>query len=317
MISKFGQRIKLEVFDKGNRLIFDSSGLRVDFHVIRISGYNRAKFSIYNLNDDTVKELGNGERYVRLSTALHDEEFSILIDNLFVSNALRETLVPNNVTSLFCYDALRANTLEKKVGFTTTNTTLEGIIKAAIRKLNKAVSLEFVDFPDDKLNYKPPKPISQWDGTVENLLKSLGKEYDFKYFIFDDALKLMYQPDEGNISKSGLDKREATVVLDSNNLKNNPKIGPATLQVTSNLDTNIVPTAIVDTSNLITAAVDVPEETLQVANDFIKKTVAGFSKYQCITVEHMGSNFTKTWDTRFTATAPRAGIKMATYNWFS
>ena len=95
----------------------------------------------------------------------------------------------------------------------------------------------------------------------------------------------------------------------------NPRIGPATLEVTSDLDAYITPTAILDVSKLITASVDADDVTLQLAEDYVQDSIAGFTKYQALTVTHKGSNYTKKWDTQVTATSPDKGTSMPTIGW--
>jgi hypothetical protein len=325
MIKSFGQKVNLEVFGKGGELVFSSqkvkettdpyTSLRVDFHVIEMQGYNRAKFEIYNLNDKTVKELTNGERYCKLSVSLHDQPYEVLIDEMFISNAMRETKMPNNVTSLFCYDKLRKNVTEETVSFSTQNTTLAGIMNAAIAKAGSDIPIDFKDFPSAKLAFKYPAPIYIWSGTIDKLFNSLGKQFGFKWFIRGKSIVAMYTPSVDNLGESSLSTKKPDIVLKTSNMRATPKIGPATIQVTSNLDTRIRPTSILDSSKLVTASATDTDETLQTSLDFLKTVVSGFSKFQCIAVEHQGSNFTKKWETSTTAIAPRGGNKMPLYNW--
>jgi hypothetical protein len=325
MIKSFGQKVNLEVFGKDGELVFSSqkvkettdpyTSLRVDFHVIEMQGYNRAKFEIYNLNNRTVKELTNGERYCKLSVSLHDQPYEVLIDEMFVSNAMRETRMPSNVTSLFCYDKIRKDVTEETVSFSTFNTSLKGIMTAAIAKAGFKTELDFKDFPNAKLDYRYPAPIYMWSGTIDKLFNSLGKQFDFKWFIKGKGITAMYIPSLNNLEESSLSSKKPDIILRTSNMRATPKIGPATLQVTSNLDTRIRPTSILDSSKLVTASATDTDETLQTSLDFLKTVVSGFSKFQCIAVEHQGSNFTKKWETSTTAIAPRGGNKMPLYNW--
>jgi hypothetical protein len=325
MIKSFGQKVNLEVFSKDGSLVFSSqkvknttdpyTSLRVDFHVIKMQGYNRAKFEVYNLSNETVKELTNGERYCRLSVSLHDQPYEVLIEDMFVSNALRETKLPNNVTSFFCYDRLRKDVTEETVSFSTLNTNLEGIMNAAVGKTDFNPKIQFEDFPAAKLLYKYPAPIFIWSGTIHKLFESLAKQFGFKWFIEDKGITVMYSPSVDSVGKSPLNSKEPDIILETKNLRASPKIGPATLQLKSNLDTRIKPASILDSSELITASTSDTVETLQTSLDHLRATVTGFTKFQCIAVEHQGSNFTSMWESRTTANAPRGGNKMPLYNW--
>lgn len=325
MIKSFGQKVNLEVFGKDGRLVFSSqkvpdtadpyTSLRVDFHVVKMQGYNRAKFEVYNLSDKTVKELANGERYCRLSISLHDQPYQILIEDMFVSNTLRETKMPNNITSLYCYDKIRKEVTEEQINLSTTDTTLKGIMTAAIAASGNDTPITFKDFPAAKLSYICPKPNYLWSGSVDGLFNGLANSYNFKWFIEGKGITAMYIPSVDTLSSSSLKSKPADIVLKTSNLRASPKIGPASLQIVSNLDTRITPTSILDSSKLVTASTADTDETLQTANNFLKSAVSGFSKFQCIAVEHQGSNFTKRWETRTTAIAPRGGNKMPLYNW--
>ncbi len=72
---------------------------------------------------------------------------------------------------------------------------------------------------------------------------------------------------------------------------------------------------LLDTSKLITFSIDATEETRQLANEFLKDTIAGFTKYQTLTVQHKGSNYTSEWRTVATATSPTEGKSMPTISW--
>jgi hypothetical protein len=325
MIKSFGQKVNLEVFSMDGDLVFSSqkvkdetnpyTSLRVDFHVIKMVKFNRAKFEVYNLDDDTVKELCSGDRYCRLSVSLHDQPYEVLVDNMFISNALRETVRPNNVTSLYCYDRLKKEVTEENINLVTKNTSLEGICTGAIQGLSGVDRIIYKDFPPTHLSYKPLNPNYVWSGSVGGMLDEVAEVYGANWFIEDKSIILMYRPDINSIEDSGLDKKPADIVLQTSNLRSTPKVGPGNLQLVSNLDTRIKPTSILDSSELVTAATSDNLDTLQLANNFLKSPVSGFSKFQCVAVEHRGSNFTNRWETSTTAVSPSKGTKMALYNW--
>ena len=127
----------------------------------------------------------------------------------------------------------------------------------------------------------------------------------------------MYKPDDKNLKLTDFYSNPADVVLSTTNMRSNPKIGPATLSVVSNLDPLIKPSSILDVSELLTIGTDTSEETLQVAQDYLKEKVSGFSKYQTLSVQHKGSNWTGDWITQAAATSPTKGTTMPTNVWWA
>jgi hypothetical protein len=325
MIKSFGQKVNLEVFSKTGDLVFSSQkvkdstnpyeSLRVDFHVIKMTRFNRAKFDIYNLSDKTVKELCSGERYCRLSVSLHDQPYEILVDNMFVSNALRETVIPSNITSLYCFDRAKKDVTETNINMVSQDTSLEGICSGAIDSLDGVDEVIYKNFPSSHLKYKSANPKYLWSGSVEGLLDTVSESYGASWFIEDKSIILMYKPDLSKVKESGLEDKPADIVLQTSNLRSTPKVGPANLQIVSNLDVRIKPTSILDSSELVTATTSSNLDTLQLTKNFLKSPISGFSKFQCVAVEHRGSNFTNKWETSTTAVSPKKGNKMPIYNW--
>jgi hypothetical protein len=327
MIKSFGQKVKLEIFDKKGDLVFSSqkekdsndpyTSLRIDFHVIRIPQFNRAKFDIYNLNNKTVRELCSGEKFCKLSVALHDQPYEVLMDNLFISNAMRETILPNNVTSLYCYDKAKREVTESEINLVAENASVGVLLKKAVASSEGTASVKFKNFPKQNLDYKYVSPKYLWNGSVGGLFDKLGKAHGFKWFIEDDTIVAMFLPSLDNVKDTDLgdDKIEPDIILQTRNMRATPKISPAAIQIVSNLDARIKPTSVLDSSKLVTASTASDIKTLQTAEDFLKNPISGFSKFQCVGVEHQGSNFTKKWETRATAYTPETGTKLPLYNW--
>jgi hypothetical protein len=314
-ISKFGQQVELEVFGPGGALVFSSGGLKVDFDIVHIPGFSRATFKIWNMDPRMIGEIQNGERYCRLTATLHDDTPMILADDFFVSNSVEEAIPPNSVTTLYTVSKLRKSLLEKTTTISVKEPSLKNIMVSLKQETKFTGRIIYKNFPKAITKYAPPRKVKDRTGSVQGLLDALAQQYRFKYYTVGVDLVLMYQPTGDNVKQTDMYTREPDVELDSNNMEANPKIGVAELQVSCNLDNLIIPTAILDTSQLITASADADELTLQLVKGYLKQAVAGFSKYQAITVRHQGSNFTKQWTTTLTATAPSRGISMPTYGW--
>jgi len=315
-IGKFGQWVKLTATNKAGVVILETSNLRVDFDIRDIKGYTRAKFDIYNLATKTIGLLSNGEVYISLDVALHDDEPVNLVSSMFVSNVIEEMDVPNSVTSLFCTSSIKQEALDVDVSVIVNNPTLKNKLEAL--KVASGFTGRFIYkyFPKGVLDATTPKPRSKQEGTLLECLIKLSYE-GFDFYTQGKNIVLSYRPDFENMKDTDLFINEEAVVLDTKNMRQNPRLGPATLSVVSNLDTRIQPTVILDVSNLLTAAPDVSEISLQQAREILKDKVAGFDRYRIYQVQHKGSNFTKDWNTSATATSPSKGKKMATNNWFT
>ena len=112
------QEVQLRVYDQeaGGNIVLDASGLRVDFDVKHISEFSRATFTIFNLSDRSISTLASGDKYVTLKVRLHGKgRFRELAKRFHISNVVDELKLPERVTTLYCFDLLRQNVLEKQV----------------------------------------------------------------------------------------------------------------------------------------------------------------------------------------------------------
>lgn len=318
-ISKFGQYVLLQVHNSEGALVFQTDSLKIDFDIRHIKGWSRAKFTLTNLAPDTIKKISSpdSENYVTLYTRLHDGELSLIADRMFVSNALETVNVPESIFSIFCYSKLRKAYLEQQIDVKVPKTTLIGTIDAVVKESGFAGTVEYKHFPDEILSFVPPKPRSRQRGSLISVLENLGEEYSFNTYTIGNKFVFMYKPSSKNVQQTQLFNGAGEIKLSTSNMRDNPKIGPATLGVVSNLDSRIIPTTVLDISNLLTVGTDTNEETLQVAENYLREKVAGFGKYQTLSVQHRGSNWTSLWKTVVAATSPTPGISMSTENWWT
>lgn len=315
MVSKFGKTVRLEILDSNREVIFDTTGLRVDFQIKILSGFNRAKFSIYNLNEKTIKSISGGERYVRLFVGLHDRPIQTLKYDFFVNNAMTIKQVPSGITELFCIDAIKKDFTDKQIAIAVTNPTLKNYCKAMLESRKYKGSFKFKYFPKEILEYKPIRPVGVWTGSAEGLLKKLGKSYGFNVYNKGSVIELHYKPLESNQKASGQNDENA-YILDTIHMRSNPKIGVAKLEIESNLDLTIDSGIILDTNQLLTAETSLGFDDLTISNNYLKASVDGVSRFQTLTVEHTGSNWTSDWVTKAMAVKATKGTHTPTYGWY-
>ncbi len=317
-ISKFGQYVLLQVHNAAEELIFETDDLRVDFDIMHIRNWSRAKFTIFNLAPDVIRRIGasDGENYLTLSTRLHDGSLNVLANGMYISNALEEIKVPHSEFYIYCYSKIRKAYLDSVVDTNVGKVNLRKTVQKVAERAGFDGEVEFRNFPQGYLDYVAPRPTSRQQGKLLQVLQRLGNEYNFNLYTIDNKLVLMYKPTSKNVDQTDLYTTSDIIQLSTTNMRDNPKIGPASLQVISNLDARIIPSSTLDTSQLLTLGTNTDEETLQVAEDYLREKVAGFSRYQTLTVHHSGSNWTKKWQTAVTATSPTIGTSMNTDKWW-
>ncbi len=315
-IRKFGQYVLIEVHTEDGKLIFSTDSLKIDFDIRHIEGWSRAKFSISNLAPDTVKKISNEGHFATVTVALHDAEPIVVADKMFISNALEEKIVPSTITNLYCYSKLRRGYLEKQIDIKVVSPSIRKVIETCIKETGYSGVIEFKHFPEGLLDNLPPKPTSRRQGSLLSVLESYSREQRLKVYTVGNKFIIMYQPTAKNVTGTDFYTSEGDILLSTTNMRSNPKIGPATLKVHSNLDPRIIPTSILNISQLLTVGTDTSQVALEVAENILKDSVAGFTKYQALSVQHKGSNWTSEWSTHVGATSPTVGIDMNTDKWW-
>lgn len=313
---KFGQEVILTITNGAKETVLNADGLRVDFDVRVIAGFSRASVTVYNLNDETIGALiGGTDNYCTITTRLHGKQEFTVMDKFYISNAIDEKKIPETITTLYCYDRLRKSVLEKAISITVPKPTLRRSVAAVFLAGGHAGAIEYTAFPGDLEYYVPVKPKGSYEGSVQQCMRELGNEYSFNMYTKPEGFLLVYKPLPEQIDLTTLNT-QPVLVLHTNNMRANPKIAPAQLQVVSNLDGNIQPGVLLDISQLLTAGTSTDETTLQLAAQFAQKSLSGYSRYQALTIQHKGSNYTGTWSTTVSAVAPTRGINMPTQTWW-
>ena len=314
MQEDFGQEVFLTVHNRaGNDIHLDAAGLRVDFDVRLVNGFNRGTFTIYNLTDESIKSVVGDDRYVSVTGKLHGREF-LIADTYYISNVLEEKVLPNSITTLYCYDQLRKEVLEKQLNITVVAPSLRRVLNQVSAEARFEGEIKYKSWPDGKLDHLSPRSVQHFHGSFQSIVNNLQKQYNFNFFTDNGDLICMYMPDSSDINYTELNDKEPDVVLDSLNMRANPKVGPASLFITSNLDSNIKPSAVLDATKLITVGV-ADGSGLETASDFLNHATVGYTKFQVIASQHKGSNYTKEWKTVATAIAASKGKRMPTFSW--
>ena len=318
-VSKFGQYVFMEVYDESDALVFSADDLRIDFDIRHLPDWTRAKFTVHNLAPSTIKKLSHGKNYVTVSVRLHDNQLTVVARDLYVSNAIEEIKVPDSIFSMFCYSKTRKEYFEKQIDIKVERPTLKRVVQACVEASDFEKEVKFKHFPAGMLDYRPPRLAGKYKGSLITCLKKLGAKGNYRFNIYTegDGITIMYKPDAKNVKSTDLYSGKGEITLSTDNMKANPKLGPANLSVTSNLDPEIKPSTILDISELLTIGSIAGGEVLEVGEDYLRDSVAGFSKYQALAVQHKGSNWTNVWLTQVSATSPTKGTDMSTDKWWA
>lgn len=320
-ISKFGHKVTVSIYNLDGTLAFSSLGLRADFKLKLIPGLNKAMFSLYNLNSDTIKLISGGSKIIKLSTQYHDQPVVNYPYEFKVNNVQTYRKLPDAITEIYCTGVYFSEVLSKNVKVSSKDSTIDGFLNEMVREITKTASdlikskgikFNIIHMPD-KLRYdKPLKPTRSDSGTVLEILRRLG-DTSFKFNVYENvnSIDLVHKPEVVNQSASGQDDSEPYVFAASS-LRANPKVGVAKMVIESVLDLSIIPGTIVDSSKLITTASSEGFDYLTLVADSIKNNVEGNPKFSTITVEHHGSNYTGDWITKIMAVRAYEGKKQST-----
>ena len=321
-MQRFGQEVQLTVTDGEGGQVLNASGLRVDFDLRQIRGFNRASVRVFNLTDNTIGSLvGAKGRYATLKVRLHDGPWVTIIDGFYVNNSVDEMKLPDRITTLYMYDGIKKRILEQHVSVVVVNPTLQNMVDQVLNAGARAGSAtppntRYQSFPVDLKDYKLVPAVRNLEGSVQMCMKQLEMEFDFNMYTEKDGILMVYKPHPNQVPNTDLDSYK-TITLDTNNMRANPELAPAQLKVTSNLDPRIRPGAVLDISKLLTASIGSDENTLQLADQFAVQSVGGYTRYQALEVQHRGSNYTNHWSTTCSAVSPSNGTNMPVgSSWF-
>ena len=312
MITKFGQSVRLEI-QNSDKSVFKTDGLRVDFEIRIVAGYNRAKFTIYNLNEETVRVISEEGSLVKMFVRLHDQTEQELGYKFLVNNAVNYKKVPNAVTELYCISHIRKNFTSRFVNVRVTDTTLKGYLKQLEREVNKTngvnVNFVFRHFPRSVENYRPLRSLSSWTGDVLTALEKLGRAYSFTVNEGEgNDIILLFLPTKENQHLS-TQNSSTSYKLKTVNMRSTPQVGIVQLNIDSILDFNIKTGTILDTSELVTASAGDTFEFLTQVGNQIKAPIGGNGRFSTLEVVHKGSNYTNVWNTNAVAVKASGGKK--------
>jgi hypothetical protein len=315
MALKFGQVVRILVTDVNGGVVIESNQLRVDFDIRHLNGYARAKVDIYNLIPTTVSALEGGR--ISIFTSLHGQPEQLIADKLTVSNVVDQPVVPSNITSLYCFSFSRLAVTENQIDIDIPKPTLKRLIEGILSNAGWEGKIEYWDFPTGYLDYEPPRGTGKHVGSAEEQLMKLGAMHGFKFYLENDVIRIMYIATATNQASTDFATRPLDVVLDTLNMRSQPKIGPGQLKIAANLDANIKPCGILDISNIMFADTSVGPDTLELVQGFISDKLSGLTRYQTVSVQHKGSNYTSQWTTFAVGYSPTEGNIMNSEAWFA
>lgn len=310
------QNVRVLVYDSDEvsaEPIMEIEGLRIVFDIRHIPGFSRGQVTITNMNDRQINRLVQGERWITVFTKLGSARERTIASRFYVNNATDVIKLPNRMVTLYCFDNLRRKVLEGQVDEICPVPSLENIIKQVVSKTHNG-PIHFQDFPTGLIEDSGLRRTRSMQGSVQQVLKQLELEFQFRTYTVDGALVFMHSPDLNNLSETALATRPAEVILKTHAMQSNPVIGIATAKVTSNLDPLIKPAMVLDFSQLITVEAGASEETLQLVKDYTQN-FSIYSKYQAFAVIHKGDTHSKLWTSVINCVSPTKGSLMPTVAW--
>jgi len=316
----FGKGIRLVVYDGSKNPVLETRDLRVDFDIRLLQGFNRAKVDIYNLASSTIKEMSNGERYVSLWVSLHGSPEVKIMDSYYVNNAYTEKRVPNSITSLYCIDSLRKTFTSQQAEISVKKPGLKRVLESLKTFSTGTLHFEYIDFPPDIEKFDFTAPVYVFSGEVADCLDELGKQYGFTHHMSSAGnniriIELVYRPLQKNIHQTTQSDR-AKITLLTSNMRSNPIVGVAQLQIESNLDPLIRCGSLLDTSQLLTATVEDGFDTLVIDDQYLNSSVSGWSIFNVLSCNHLGSTHSSKWSTKAIAYKSAKGTHLSKYNWY-
>lgn len=317
MINDFGIEIVLEIYDDNGSVVLSARGLRVDFDIRYYQGYNRAKFTIYNLSKETAREVATGDRYIRLFVSQHGGTRYLIADDFYVNNAYTEKRVPDSLTTLYCFDKLKKDVTSKFLNIITSGGSLKSILKTIKDSSEKEVNFKLVDFPKELEDFEPTKKKTIYSGEVGKIIDELAVQYNFIPFIKGNIIELGFQANDNkdNLKNIGRLNRKK-IKLNSRDMRSNPVVGMTQIKIDSNLDARIECNSVVDTSDLITSTSGDDIEFLAITKDYLKLSVTGYSLFTVLSVNHVGSSHSNNWSTKVIGIKSTKGTQIKNYNWF-
>ena len=179
-IKKFGQYVLLEVHDEQGLLVFKTDSLKIDFDVRHIKGWSVGKVVLTNLNPEDIRAIsqsdadGKNGNYVTIRTSLHDSPLSLVMDRMYISNAMEEVKVPDSEFSMYCYSNLKKLFLDKQIDLVVKGPTLRKLTDLMIRETKFKGEIEYKHFPPLMLDHVPPQRQCIKSGSLTSELEVMS-----------------------------------------------------------------------------------------------------------------------------------------------
>ena len=345
-MTEFGKKIRLTIYDpSSNSVDIVLENLRIDFDLNVIPTFARGSISVYGLNNDTVKELtsaAKGRAYVKIETSLHGSPYETLFSGLAINNTLAIKKVPEKVFMIYVAGGGQRILLDGAgAGLTTIGeltatklfeAPLRQYVDGALKNISPRWLFEFIGVPESVLNqrYRFSNTTEEFEARFLEVIREIEEVSDTICYIEDveerspmaplGVYKFYFvaNPETTNLSDELV--RASTVnqiELQSNELKDIPKIGVAQMSFKARLSNKFRFGKIVNTSSLITASTDPSEQgSIELAKNFLSSHVVGPSVFVVLTVRHKGSNYTNAWESEVVAYRGADGEVINDYGWF-
>jgi hypothetical protein len=290
----FGQKISLRIYDGFGEVgdpVFQSTKLRMDFEVYKLSEYVRGQIAIYNLSNETISAITHKGKYFSIYVSLHGQPWQSLVTNMYINNSHTEKQIPNAVTTLYGYSS-QIGILDKEIKFTiglregnpyalahvNAYPTVRRILVEAVKRAvgfakvqwkganGKYQPLVSADTIVRFINFSPESEAVVLDtaygmhyttieGTLVQILRRFCTRYKLIFFSEGNDIVISYLPTHRSIAKSGYAQSAAnpsnSFTIPLHQIRNNPVVTPAKIAMVVNLDVSITTGKIIDTSKVV------------------------------------------------------------------
>lgn len=319
------RKIELTIFDKdtGNVLLSTTEN-RIDFVYQGMEAWmaDTLTVEVYNLSNESLRLLLDTQRRnIRLEVGYEDEpaSMSTLLDG-YITNAAGRKAIPNHITTLWCIP----HSAEKLSSTSNLNTLVYqgGNLQDLIANISKMAGYvsppQYFGVDEDVLT----TPILSYimGGTVNSALRELGDQYGFYVRGSNSSLRLISKLNSKSTLKKIIQNEATYHRMSLDKLKGTPEASVQMINFVTNLDASIDCGDVVDVTDFIgargTDKNSAPGTGVIAVNElpkvlFYSETLWAltiYEQYKVMQIQHVGSNYTPTWETRITGITFNEGL---------